>query len=431
MSALTDNIKKEYDKIKELKQKFNDVVQKDKENNIVNIKQPKSFYKIAECVKEIGKVADSDVEHQEKDSKLEKLYNNLNKYTSEYEEYIQNRETTSLLNIKERFGDNGGNKKMIFEDKNGKIINAITKGEKLINSIPDKKNLSLGAYIKGAVTGDWNNHENEMNCYKALSTTTGKVFIPQELSAQIIDNLRNKLLFDDVPMVMMDTNNLTLAKIKTDPQFEFKKEMDKANVSDMSFEGVELKTHTAYGLIKLSLELFNSASNIGEVIADAMGNALRETIDKSFCYGTGNGIEPEGILTYDDVNKIQTDKIETSKYKSFVQGIGAIRKANGEPTTIGYSSNTETELNLLTDTTGQPLNAPNIVQALEHRTSNQLKDTDILIYNRESIIVGMQHTLSFTVQEDLTDGSVMMRIYCMTDIQPIRNTDITKITIAE
>ena len=310
-------------------------------------------------------------------------------------------------------------------------INLINKNESFYKATiknSENKDLSIGKYVKGMLTGDWENAMSEMKTYRALTTSTGKTLIPQELSAKIIDLARPQMALGDIPILPMESNNMTIARIGKDPVFQFKEELAKAEFSDMSFGSVELKSRTIYGLMKISLELLNSAKNIDQVIQQAMANSIAQSIDTVGLYGDGQ-LQPKGILTYEDINIISSDDIETSKYKSFVKGIGSITKANGTPTTISYNSNIDTSLSLLTDTTGQPLNMPKKVEGLQHKVSNNMKDNQAMVYDNNSIVMGLQNKIIIDTSSELgfEDGSVWLRVYAMLDFAILKPKSITRI----
>lgn len=310
-------------------------------------------------------------------------------------------------------------------------INLINKNESFYKATiknSENKDLSIGKYVKGMLTGDWENAISEMKTYRALTTSTGKTLIPQELSAQIIDLARPQMALGDIPILPMESNNMTIARIEKDPVFQFKEELAKAEFSDMSFGSVELKSRTIYGLMKISLELLNSAKNIDQVIQQAMANSIAQSIDTVGLYGDGQ-LQPKGILTYEDINIISSGDIETSKYTSFVKGIGAITKANGVPTTIAYNSNIDTSLSLLTDTTGQPLNMPKKVEELQHKVSNNIKDNQAMVYDNNSIVMGLQNKIIIDTSSELgfEDGSVWLRVYAMLDFAILKPKSVTRI----
>ncbi|MDI6199506.1 phage major capsid protein, partial [Clostridioides difficile] len=140
-----------------------------------------------------------------------------------------------------------------YTAREGNKIRALGKKDSFRSSlnINNSQNLSLGKYIKGMHIGDWKDANVEMEAYKALNTSTGSTLIPRELSAEIIDLARNKMALSNINVIPMETNNLTLAKVKSDPKFSFKKELKVATQSDMEFEGIELRTKTVYGYMKI------------------------------------------------------------------------------------------------------------------------------------------------------------------------------------
>ena len=295
-----------------------------------------------------------------------------------------------------------------YTTREGKKIRALNKKDSFRNAlnINNFQNLSLGKYIKGMHIGDWKDANIEMEAYKALNTSTGSTLIPSELSAGIIDLARNKMALSNINVIPMETNNLTLAKVKSDPKFSFKKELEVASQSDMEFEGINLKTKTVYGYMKISLEL----------------------LEKAGLYGVGED-EPKGVLTYTGINKVNESLISTSKYNGLVKGIGLIKKANGEATDILYNSNTETDLNLLVDTTGQPLNEPKVVEQIEKTTSNQIKDNQAIVFDRNSILMGLQNSIRIETSREMgfTDGSVYFRVYGFVDFAVMNEKNITLI----
>ncbi|HFL2584447.1 TPA: phage major capsid protein [Clostridioides difficile] len=321
-----------------------------------------------------------------------------------------------------------------YTTREGNKIKALSKKdsfERALN-INNSQNLSLGKYIKGMHIGDWKDASNEMEAYKALNTSTGSTLIPPAMSAKIIDLARSKLALSNVSVIPMETNNLTLAKVKNDPSFSFKKELEVATQSDMEFEGIDLKTKTVYGYMKISLELLESAGNIDEIISNAIAESIARVIDRAGLYGVGES-EPKGILTYTGINKVSESLISTSKYNGLVKGIGLIKKANGEATDILYNSNTETDLNLLVDTTGQPLNEPKVVEQIEKTTSNQIKDNQAIVFDRDSILMGLQNNIRIETSREMgfTDGSVYFRVYGFVDFVVMNEKNITLIEYSE
>ena len=304
--------------------------------------------------------------------------------------------------------------------------------DNISNLYGNYEKLDLGKYVRGALTGNWDNADLEQKEYRALSTTTGQVLIPKRLSADILQQVMNKSLIygSGVPIVEMPNGNLTIAKIKNNPVYGFKEELAAVTPQDATFEGVDLKGKMVYGLMKISIEALESSANLENVLKQAMGNAIADAIDKSILYGLGDK-EIKGLFNTTGINEVIAT---TTDYKEFVNAVGKIRVKNGNPTVMGINADTDTKLNLLADTTGQPLNAPKVIDGLNRIVSNQLISDEIngsdgIVYDPNALIIGQQVQFKFAVSESLgfEDGSVYLRVYSLLDMAAVRPEYITRI----
>ncbi|PYI54500.1 phage major capsid protein [Paenibacillus flagellatus] len=323
----------------------------------------------------------------------------------------------------------------------GDEVRIYRRNHRLSDFHPNKEELSLGRYLRGAITGDWKNADKEQMEFRALSTATSSVMIPEVLSAQVIDLARNKsILFQsNVPMVEMTSNNLTISKVKTDPTFGFKAEGAATTESVMEFEGVTLKSKTAYGLISVTLEALKSSGNLESVVTNAIAESMARTIDLKCLYGQTANNEPKGILTYSEIGE-QAETAALANYSPFVKAIGKVRKANGEPTAWALNATTDEMLNLLLNTQGDPMTIPPVVSNLQRLISNQLpsdggtgtNESTSLIYDPSALLIGLQSPLMVEISREAGDawqkGIVYLRVYAMLDIAVLRPERICKIT---
>ncbi|MBT2693152.1 phage major capsid protein [Bacillus sp. ISL-55] len=314
------------------------------------------------------------------------------------------------------------------------------RNELLSAKTPNVNNLSLGKYVKGAITGKWEFAQAEQHEFRALSTATAGVLIPEVLSNQVIDMARNQsILFQSgVPMLPMDSNNMTISRVKSDPQFGFKAEGAETTESVMEFEPVVLKSKTVYGLMSITLEALQSSANLESVVRNSMAESIARTIDYSCLFGDGVD-EPKGILTYDDIN-LQAEAADLTNYDPFVRAVGAVRRANGEPTAWALNATTDEQLNLLKDAEGNPLAIPPVLEKMERMVSNQLPDNEgvnsdestSVIYDPRALLIGLQSPIRIELSREAEDayrkGIVYLRIYAMVDIAVLRPKHITKIT---
>ena len=277
----------------------------------------------------------------------------------------------------------------------------------------------------------------------AITTTTSGVLIPAILSSQIIDLARSISLFTsaNVPIIPMETDNMKISRVKSDPIFKFKKEGEAATESNIELDDVNLKAKTCYGYAYVTLEAIKSSKNLENVIRNTFAQSIAQGIDKAFLYGQYNETDskfddfaPVGILNDTDINSITATA--NSGYDDIIKAIGKVKKANGNPTVFGYNSETEELLSLLKTTEGQYLEAPKSVQNLNHIVSNQLAydssdGSDALVFDPQALLIGLQENIQIKIIEDekcLKNGLVGFQIFTMQDCSTVYPKHICKIT---
>lgn len=314
--------------------------------------------------------------------------------------------------------------------------------EKLASRYVNAEKLDLGKYIRGMVSGDWSDAENER---RAMTTSGTGVLIPQVLSAEIIDTARNLSLFtaSGVPVYPMPEGNLTIARVAKDPVFSFKAEgAEQATGNDFELDSVTLKARTAYGYCYVSREAILSAKNLNDVIHRAFAGAMADCIDKAMLYGQYNSVSmtyddfaPSGIMNDENINVVVAQNDE--RFADFIRGIGAVRRANGTPTVLGINAETEEFLSIYTNSVGDPVEPPKAVQKLTTVVSNQLKSdaetgNDALVFDPNAMVIGMQNliTVKMIEQSDycIKNNMIGFQVFCMIDEAVVRPTHISKIT---
>ena len=302
----------------------------------------------------------------------------------------------------------------------------------------EERNLSLGKYVRGAITGKWDGAEAER---RVMTTTATGVLIPDILSAEIIDIARDKSLFTlaDVPVIPMTEGTMTISRLKKEPSFKFKEEGKQAEESSMELESVKLDTKTCYGYAYVSLESIKKSRNLEDLIRSAFAEALAQAIDLGMLYGQYNGesydsFAPKGIMNDETINIITAR--ESEGYDSFIKAIGAVRKNNGEASVCGLNANTEEMLSLLKTTDGQYLTPPQAYTTIKKIVTNQLKydeasGSDALVFDPNAMVIGLQGDLSFEMftntDECIKKGLVGFRIYQMLDCVVTRPKSIAMI----
>lgn len=317
----------------------------------------------------------------------------------------------------------------------------VRRGQKFKDKVSiksEERNLSLGKYVRGVITGKWEGAEAEK---RAMTTTATGVLIPDILSAEIIDIARDKSLFTlaDVPVIPMTEGTMTISRLKKDPVFKFKNEGQQAEESTLELESVKLDTKMCYGYAYVSLESIKKSRNLEDLIRNAFAEALAQAIDMGMLYGQYNGesydeFALKGILNDETINIINAQ--EGAGYDSFIKAIGAVRKNNGEAKICGLNADTEEMLSLLKTTEGQYLTPPQAYADINKIVTNQLKHdsvkgSDALVFDPNAMIIGLQEDLSFEMftntDECIKKGLVGFRIYQMLDCVVTRPKSIAMI----
>ena len=324
------------------------------------------------------------------------------------------------------------------ETESSRLI--LRSNESLVSRLPEneRQQLDLGKCIRGMVYGDWNNAEAEK---RAINTTQTGALIPSVLSAQVIDKARNISLFTSagVPIVPMESNNLTIARVKTDPVFAFKEELAAADESGFELEPVELKAKTAYGYAYVSKEAILSAPNLTDTIYRVFSQAFADMCDRAMLYGQlddGSIVDyaPSGVFNDTDINSVVATNI---RYNDFIKAASMIKKANGIPTVAGINATTEEILALLVDSNGNVLQQPEIYANLVKIVSNQLtydaeSGSDALVFDPNAMLIGVQNRVVIRMIQDsdycLKNNAVGFQICAMLDCAVTQPKHITKIT---
>nr|MBC9722077.1 phage major capsid protein [Lactobacillus sp.] len=319
---------------------------------------------------------------------------------------------------------------------------ALRSGESMVSRCSDQsgKKLDLGKYVRGIVTGNWDNATEERS---AMTTGSLGAVIPEVLSAKIIDYARNISLFGsaNVPVYPMTSNNLTIGRVANDPVFKFKAESAKGDEVSFSLDSVELNSKTAYGYAYVSLEAINSARNLTQILYRVFGQAIANAIDKGLLYGQYNAttssydtFAPAGIMNDTDVEEINATG---NVYNDIIKAIGAVKRNNGTPTVLGVNAVTDELMNLFADDTGAYQKAPESVSKLTQIVTNQLAydettGSDALVFDPEAIAIGIQKNIVVRMITDsdycIENGMVGFQIYAMLDGKAVRPTHIAKIT---
>jgi len=362
----------------------------------------------------------------------------INELDNEFDEHAKKVANKRALN-----GLNSSNGKDLITGNLGesKAKTILTRNDSWENFVksekPGSEKYNLGKILKGMATGDWTNAQTE---FKNIATSTTGTLIPEVLSARVLDKAREKSLFAQagVPIIPMESGNVTIGKVLTDPVLEFKEEGAAATESSMELGGVKLESKTAYGFAYITIEALESAKNLQEVAMRAFSGALAQVIDKAFLYGQdGASYAPAGIFNNTDIESIAAAN-PVVDYDDVIKAVSKVKQNNGLPNTWGINSKTEEIYSLLKNANGDYyLEAPKMIRNLNQIVSNQLVHDETngsksLVFDPRAMAIGMQNRLSIKLiegtDEGINKGKVALRIYAMLDAKLLRPEHVCEIT---
>jgi len=226
---------------------------------------------------------------------------------------------------------------------------------------------SISKYMRGALTGDWNDADTELRLYKALGQDTGHLggfFVPPVLSNEVIELLRETAVIRGMPGVrvipMPKTDKIVFNRMESGASVSWGGENTQiAEDTGIEFGQNTLETHKCVCLYKMSKELLENASvAMDAVVREEMAYELALEEDLRFLEGTG-GTQPLGF--YYNPRVLNTDLSASIDYDDIQNASYQVRKALGQEIT-GWVSHPRTvnSLRQLKDAQGRYLIADNI-----------------------------------------------------------------------
>ena len=120
-----------------------------------------------------------------------------------------------------------------------------------------------------------------------MTTTSGSAIVPTVWAGDLIDRARNKaaVLQAGAEIVPMDAKTVQIGRLTGDPTAAFRTEGSTITASDPTFDNVTLTATTMSALVVGSLEWFQDADNVDEVVSDAIAQAFAVQLDLVALYG--------------------------------------------------------------------------------------------------------------------------------------------------
>ncbi|MEU0150900.1 phage major capsid protein [Micromonospora fulviviridis] len=266
---------------------------------------------------------------------------------------------------------------------------------------------------------------------RAMSTTTGSALVPTVWAGSIIDRARNasRVFQAGATLVPMDAKQVQIGRLAADPTAAFRAEGSLITATDPTFDNVTLDSKTMSALVVGSMEWFQDADNVDEVVSNAIAQAMATELDKQALFGgvtTGGEAavagynnptppKPRGVLatllaqapsSVLGSGANGTPITSTTPWNEILDAIYTPRQFNEEPTAILWNAKMAQKLAKSYDTTGQPLSMPADVSQFPRLITNQIPSftqgtatgtaTDVFVGDWSQLLIGQR--LDVTIQ---------------------------------
>ena len=287
--------------------------------------------------------------------------------------------------------------------------------------------LRLGKYVKGMVTGDWRNADNERRALSEGTDSAGGHLVPAPLSDEVIDLARanSTAIKAGAQTLVMETETLKIPKVTADPTAAWTAENAVISASDPTFSALTL-TPTKLGiLVKLSVELFEDSPLIERAVTNAISQALGNELDRVVYYGSGSSSEPTGIENTASIGTVQmgANGAAITDYDQFIEAIGDVLVANGPEQGLAavMAPRTWETIQRFKDTTNQPLVGPQAFQDLRKFTTSQIEinqtrgsasnASDIYLGDFRQVVIGMRSQVRLEMSTSADDGFAKHQVW--------------------
>lgn len=201
----------------------------------------------------------------------------------------------------------------------------------------------------------------------------------------------------------------TYAGIDTLPTAAWRNENGAIAESQMTFRVATVAPKSLAFYFKMSRELLMDAVGLQDAVAIAVSQAFAKELDRVALLGTGTAPEPRGLANLSGVhafgNGANGASLASTKYANFFGATQLLLDANAPmPTGAVMSNRSLIGLGQLVDTTGQPLQRPEMLQDMRFVSTSQIPDSVTVGTSTDcsSIFLGDFTKMFFAMREQFT-----------------------------
>ncbi len=302
----------------------------------------------------------------------------------------------------------------------------------------EDQGLSLGRYLRGFVTGQWDaDAEREK---RALATSTiagGGALVPVPLANEIVDLARAKMrvVQAGARTLLMESATERVARQVSDPTVTWRAEAALIPESQPTFDQILFQARTLSTIVKLSWEVLEDAHEIDRVVSDSLSKVVALEVDRAALRGIGAPYtapnpEPAGVLntTGVTVTPLGAGNGAAAAWDDLSRALQTIRQANGEPNAFIHSPRTEGNLSRIKNSQGQWLGPSPDVEPLDRLYTAAVPNTltvgtataasEIYLGQWDALWLGLRSQMALRLVERYADtGQTGLLIWWRGDIQ--------------
>ncbi|MFT3963715.1 phage major capsid protein [Propionivibrio sp.] len=278
---------------------------------------------------------------------------------------------------------------------NGQAVRPLARNDRFADTISGRheQNIGFGEYVKAMVAGT--NRQEIRDALVEGTDSAGGYTVPRVLMAQLIDAMRAKTVAIQAGAITvpLETEKTTIARLDSDPQAGWRLELGAVAESSPTFGAVTFIARSLACMVKISRELLEDSLNIDTALMTAFAGAMAGELDRVALFGSGEAPEPRGLCNTAGILGVSMGEngAAITNYAPMLDALFEVENANASaPTAWVMAPRTSRVLNGLTDSTGQPLNAPEAVSRIPRLVTTQvpINQSQGTAHNASSVILG-------------------------------------------
>jgi HK97 family phage major capsid protein len=285
--------------------------------------------------------------------------------------------------------------------------------------------LSVGKFMRGALTGNWQGAEAEHRIFATTTTnlSSGGYAIPQYLHKELIDLARAKSVLSAAGARVVDLQAASnkILRVTADPTAEVKVELEAFNASNATFDLVEFTPWTIGTYVQISKELAEDGQNFAQILEQVMSAVVAAKLDYLGLRGAGS-TEPTGITNTANINTVD---VSSWTYDVVLDSLSELQQDNCDSSNAYIvSPATNNTLVKLKDLQGNYLTVPDDVKTLSKYVTTSMQDSDMIVGDFSNLYLGLRSGLSFEFSPVAYDSfqkyALAFRVVLRADWQVVR-----------